>query len=62
MKDMDENQFRGHVIDHHGGIVMRNSQQNRPPCVDWVKFKDDNLYEQFCFTDNNSDDLIINNY
>lgn len=60
--DMEDNQFRGHVIDHHRGIVMRNSQLNRPPWVDWVEFKNDELYEQFCFTDNNLEDIIINNY
>ena len=56
------NQSRGHVIDHHRGIVMRDFKLNRTPWLDWVEFKNDDLYEQFCFTDKNLEDIIINNY
>ena len=46
--DMEDSHFRGHVIYHQRGIVMRNSQLNRLQWVDWVEFKDNELYEQFC--------------
>ena len=44
-----------HAKEHQKGIIQRKSQLNRPPWLDWVKFRDDQLEEQFNFTLSNLD-------
>ena len=38
------------------------SQLNRPPWIDWVEYDDDEVMEKLCFTDENLDKYINNNY
>ena len=51
-------------MDHHRGLVMKDSQLNRPPWIDWVNYEDDEvmeLMELICFTDENLDNYFNNN-
>ena len=42
----------GHAKDHHHGIILKNTQLNRPPWLDWIRYNDDELEEEFCFGEN----------
>ena len=55
--DMGKNFFINHVNEHHKGIILKNSQLNRPPWLDFIKFKSDQLEEDFCFTLSNLNNL-----
>lgn len=55
--DLEQKDFIAHVKEHHKGIIQRKSQLNRPPWLDWVKFRDDQLEEQFNFTLSNLDEF-----
>ena len=52
--DLEQKDFITHVNEHNKGIIQRNSQLNRPPWLDWVKFEDKQLEEQFSFILSNS--------
>ena len=48
--DLEKNAFLWHVRTHHKGMIPKNSQINRHPWLDWIKFKDDELEYDFCHT------------
>jgi hypothetical protein len=50
--DMDARTLIGHVKDHHHGIILKNTQLNRPSWLDWIRYNDDELEEEFCFGEN----------
>ena len=50
--DLDSRSLIGHVKDHHHGIILKNTQLNRPPWFDWIKYENDELEEDFCFKEN----------
>ena len=50
--DMDTRTLIGHVKDYHHGIILKNTQLNRPPWLDWIRYNNDELEEEFCFGEN----------
>ena len=50
--DMDARTLIGHVKGHHHGIILKNTQLNRPQWLDWIICNDDELEEEFCFGEN----------
>ena len=55
--DAEKNVFLWHVRRHHKGMIPKKSQINRYPWLDWIKFKNDDLEEEFCHSLSN-----LNNY
>lgn len=49
--DMETNDFIAHLKEHHKGVVIKNSQLNRPPWLDRVKYKNDTIEELICYTE-----------
>ena len=63
VNDLPKREFERHVKEHHRGIVLKISQINRPPWMDWVFYANDELEEALCNSTENLDKylLLINN-
>ena len=61
MNDLPKREFARHAKEHHGGIVLKNSQINRPPWMDLVFYANDELEEALCNSTENLDKYIIIN-
>lgn len=48
---METNDFIAHQKEHHKGVVIKNSQLNRPPWLERVKYKNDTIEELICYTE-----------
>ena len=59
--DLFERDFIGHLKDHHHGVVLRNSQLNRPPWLDLVKYKNDLIEEIICYSEEELDTNLLDN-
>ena len=57
--DLDTRNFLGHIKDHHHGIIQKNCQLNRPPWYDWIKFKNQEIEDEFCFTLSNLENFKL---
>ena len=61
MNDLPKREFERHVKESHRGIVLKDSQINRPPWMDWVFYSNDELEEALCNSTENLDKYIIIN-
>ena len=59
--DLETSEFSRHVREHHRGVVLKDSQINRPPWTDWVFYENEQLEEELLFSKNNLDNYFINN-
>ena len=59
--DLFERDFIGHLKDHHHGVVLRNSQLNRPPWLDLVKYKNDLNEEIICYSEEELETNLLDN-
>ena len=59
--DLFERDFIGHLKDHHHGVVLRNSQLNRPPWLDLVKYKNDLIEEIICYSEEELETNLLDN-
>ena len=60
---LHKREFECLVKEHHRGIVLKNSQINRSPWMDWVFYGNDEFEEALCNSSENLDKylLLINN-
>ena len=56
--DLNSKDLICHVKEHHHGVIQKNSQLNRPPWLDLIKYLTEEIEEGFFFTEESLDDLI----